>query len=104
MDLELTPTILEGINKLAFFIRDYEKSKKETAPQQDPNCEEKKENPTFCKCGVCCLRLFGQCPTKTKLLIENLEKEIEDKKKNLNILKSSIWLEYAPDELKYKNN
>lgn len=35
MDTELTPEIIDGLNKLAFFIRDYEHKK----PTKRPRCE-----------------------------------------------------------------
>lgn len=58
-----------------------------------------------CNCDACYNRIFKQCPTKIELLIENLEKEIKQKQRELNQLKmtstqSKIWVEYAPDNVK----
>lgn len=41
----------------------------------------------YCICKVCVNRTFDICPTKYKLLIDNLEKEIENKQKELKNMK-----------------
>jgi hypothetical protein len=63
------------------------------------------EQNNICKCCVCTLRLFGQCPTKIDLVMKKLEKDKEthkDRNKDINFFKA-MWMEFATDDKKYNN-
>lgn len=43
----------------------------------------------YCTCLACTDKQFQVCPTKQNLIIENLEKDINEKQKFLNVLKKN---------------
>ena len=53
---------------------------------------EQSKNPYYCNCKVCIHRAKEICPTKLDLLIDNLEKEIENKIKELEYMKEKKYI------------
>tara|TARA_R110000868_G_scaffold230407_1_gene483589 strand:- start:465 stop:665 length:201 start_codon:yes stop_codon:yes gene_type:complete len=53
---------------------------------------EQSKNPYYCNCKACINRAKEICPTKLDLLIENLENEIENKKKELEYMKEKRYI------------